>query len=68
MAGFATLLGVGLAALAGENVQGEPTRAQNEVLKNTDPHAADAAKNGGVLSTLAGAFIDGMNAEKAGVN
>jgi hypothetical protein len=50
MAGFATLIGGGLAGLAGANAQGGATAAQNEVLNNTDKHPEDAAKNGGLLS------------------
>jgi filamentous hemagglutinin len=65
MAGFATLLGGGLAGLAGANAQGGATAAQNEVLNNTDDHPATAAKNGGVLGTLAGAFSDLVNANNA---
>jgi filamentous hemagglutinin len=52
MAGFATLLGGGLAGLAGANAQGGATAAQNEVLNNTDKHPEDAAKNGGVLGAV----------------
>lgn len=52
MAGFATLLGGGLAGLAGANAQGGAIAAQNEVLNNTDKHPEDAAKNGGVLSAF----------------
>ena len=52
MEGFATLLGGGLAGLAGANAQGGATAAQNEVLNNTDKHPEDAAKNGGVLSAF----------------
>lgn len=52
MAGFATLLGGGLAGLAGANAQGGATAAQNEVLNNTDAHPEDAAKNGGFLSAV----------------
>jgi filamentous hemagglutinin len=62
MAGFATLLGGGLAGLAGANAQGGALAAQNEVLNNTDEHPEDAAKNGGVLSTLGGAFVDALKA------
>jgi filamentous hemagglutinin len=62
MAGFATLLGGGLAGLAGANAQGGATAAQNEVLNNTDDHPETAAKNGGVLSTLGGAFVDALKA------
>jgi len=52
MEGFATLLGGGLAGLAGANAQGGATAAQNEVLNNTDKHPEDAAKSGGVLSAF----------------
>ncbi|WP_338010975.1 VENN motif pre-toxin domain-containing protein [Paraburkholderia phenoliruptrix] len=52
MAGFATLLGGGLAGLAGANVQGGALAAQNEVLNNTDNHPQDAAKNGGFLNAV----------------
>lgn len=52
MAGFATLLGGGLAGLAGANAQGGATAAQNEVLNNTDNHPESAAKNGGVLGAF----------------
>lgn len=52
LAGFATLLGGSLAGLAGANVTGGATAAQNEALNNTDNHAADAAKNGGLLSAF----------------
>ena len=68
MAGFATLLGGGLAGLAGANAQGGATAAQNEVLNNTDDHPENAAKNGGVLGTLAGAFSDLVNANNAARN
>ncbi|WP_162878045.1 DUF637 domain-containing protein, partial [Trinickia diaoshuihuensis] len=61
MEGFATLLGGGLAGLAGANAQGGANAALNEVLNNTDDHPATAAKNGGVLGTLAGAFSDMLN-------
>jgi hypothetical protein len=56
MAGFASLLGGGLAGLAGANAQGGATAAQNEVLNNTDKHPEDAAKNGGALSQF-GSFL-----------
>ncbi|MBU6488897.1 MAG: EndoU domain-containing protein [Burkholderiales bacterium] len=56
MEGFATLLGGGLAGLAGANAQGGATAAQNEVLNNTDDHPETAAKNGGVLSQF-GSFL-----------
>ena len=59
MAGFATLLGGGLAGLAGANAQGGATAAQNEVLNNTDEHTADAAQTGGLLSK-AGAFASAV--------
>lgn len=52
MSGFATLLGGGLAGLAGANAQGGATAAQNEVLNNTDDHPESAAKNGGVLGAV----------------
>ncbi|MGS0971330.1 DUF637 domain-containing protein [Burkholderia glumae] len=51
MAGFATLLGGGLAELAGTNALGGATAAQNEVLNNTDNHPQDA-KNGGFLNAV----------------
>ena len=50
MAGFATLLGGGLAGLAGANAQGGAIAGQNEVLNNdtaSQSHIADAVKNGG---------------------
>ncbi len=53
MAGFATLLGGGLAGLAGANAQGGATAGQNEVLNNdtaSQDHIADAVKNGGLGS------------------
>lgn len=56
MSGFATLLGGGLAGLAGANAQGGAMAAQNEVLNNTDDHPETAAKNGGVLSQF-GSFL-----------
>ena len=52
LAAFATLAGGGLAGLAGVNVNGAMTAAQNEALNNTGGHAADAAKNGGFLTAL----------------
>ena len=55
MAGFATLLGGGLAGLAGANAQGGAIAAQNEVLNNTDKHPG----LGGLL-TVAGAVIGGI--------
>jgi filamentous hemagglutinin len=54
MAGFATLLGGGLAGLAGANAQGGALAAQNEVLNNTDKHPDDAAKNGGAVTAFLG--------------
>lgn len=68
LAGFATLVGGGLAGFAGANAQGGATAAQNEALNNDagDPtHTGDAAKKGGVLDTLAGAFSDMLNANNA---
>ncbi|MGN6317219.1 DUF637 domain-containing protein [Trinickia sp.] len=65
MEGFATLVGGGLAGLAGANAQGGANAALNEVMNNTDDHPATAAKNGGVLGTLAGAFSDLVNANNA---
>jgi len=68
LAGFATLVGGGLAGFAGANAQGGATAAQNSALNNDagDPtHTADAAKKGGVLDTLAGAFSDMLNANNA---
>ncbi|WP_343675898.1 hypothetical protein [Paraburkholderia heleia] len=52
MAGFATLLGGGLAGAAGANENGGATAAQNEALNNTGDHAADAAKSGGLLNAF----------------
>ncbi|WP_232428416.1 DUF4258 domain-containing protein [Burkholderia ubonensis] len=52
LAAFATLAGGGLAGLAGVNVNGAVTAAQNEALNNTGDHAADAAKKGGLLSAF----------------
>nr|WP_289814871.1 hypothetical protein [Paraburkholderia caribensis] len=52
MAGFATLLGGGLAGLAGANAQGGALAAQNEVLNNTNEHPESAAKNGGLLNAF----------------
>ncbi|MDR6484791.1 two-partner secretion domain-containing protein [Paraburkholderia terricola] len=52
LAAFATLAGGGLAGLAGANVNGAMTAAQNEALNNTGDHAADAAKNGGLLNAF----------------
>ena len=65
MAGFATLLGGGLAGLAGANARGGVTAAENEVLNNTDNHPEDAAKNGGVLSTLSDTFVNALTAFSA---
>jgi filamentous hemagglutinin len=65
MAGFATLLGGGLAGLAGANAQGGVTAAENEVLNNTDNHPEDAAKNGGILSTLSDTFVNALTAFSA---
>ena len=42
--------------------------AQNEVLNNTDDHPETAAKNGGVLGALAGAFSDLVDANNAAKN
>lgn len=53
MAGFATLLGGGLAGLTGANAQGGAIAGQNEVLNNdtaSQSHIADALKNGGFSS------------------
>ncbi|WP_244102210.1 filamentous hemagglutinin N-terminal domain-containing protein [Burkholderia gladioli] len=52
LAAFATLAGGGFAALAGQNATAGATAAQNEALNNTGEHAADAAKNGGLLGAL----------------
>ncbi len=52
MAGFATLLGGGLAGLAGANAQGGTNAALNEVVNNTDNHPEDAAKSGGILGAV----------------
>jgi filamentous hemagglutinin len=52
MEGFATLLGGGLAGLAGANAQGGANAALNEVMNNTDDHPETAAKNGGVLGAF----------------
>ena len=52
MEGFATLLGGGLAGLAGANAQGGANAALNEVVNNTDDHPETAAKNGGVLGAV----------------
>ncbi len=52
LAGFATLLGGGLAGAAGANENGGATAAQNEALNNTGDHAADAAKSGGLLNAF----------------
>ncbi|WP_052115913.1 hypothetical protein [Paraburkholderia xenovorans] len=60
LAGFATLLGGGLAGLAGQNVSGGATAAQNEALNNdagSASHTAYAAQNGGLgNATLAIAY------------
>ncbi|WP_240324400.1 hypothetical protein [Trinickia diaoshuihuensis] len=63
MAGFATLLGGGLAGLAGANAQGGATAAQNEALNNSGApqDVKNSAEKGGVLSQIgdaANAFID----------
>ncbi|WP_186111610.1 DUF637 domain-containing protein [Burkholderia gladioli] len=52
LAAFATLAGGGFAALVGQNATAGATAAQNEALNNTGEHAADAAKNGGLLGAL----------------
>lgn len=52
LAGFATLLGGVSAGLAGQNAQGGALAGQNEALNNSGEHAADAAKNGGLLSAF----------------
>jgi filamentous hemagglutinin len=49
LAGVATLLGGGLAGLAGANVNGGATAAQNEALNNADQHQGQS----GILSALA---------------
>lgn len=61
MAAFATLAGGGVAGLAGQNVMAGATAAQNEVMNNTDPHAADAAQTGGVATRAKNAFFDWVN-------
>ncbi|WP_245982888.1 beta strand repeat-containing protein [Trinickia fusca] len=62
LATFSTLVGGGLAGLAGLNAQSAVTTAQNEALNNSGAgdHTAQAVKNGGVLSTLADAFVDAL--------
>jgi filamentous hemagglutinin len=54
LAGFATLLGGGLAGLAGANAQAGAIAAQNEALNNSgaDSHIADTVKNGGLAGNL----------------
>jgi filamentous hemagglutinin len=54
LAGFATLLGGGLAGLAGQNVTGGATAAQNEALNNAGNNndVAGSAQNGGLLTSF----------------
>lgn len=52
LAGFATLLGGGLAGLAGANVQGGASAAQNEALNNAGNHPGQD----GLLNKIANAF------------
>lgn len=49
LAGFATLLGGGLGALAGVNAQTAALAAQNEALNNAGEHPGSAVLNGGLL-------------------
>ncbi|CAM2191698.1 filamentous hemagglutinin [Paraburkholderia kururiensis] len=58
LAAFATVAGGGVAALAGININGAMTAAQNEALNNTGDHPADAAKNGGLLKKVSDAIYD----------
>ncbi|WP_240324401.1 DUF637 domain-containing protein [Trinickia diaoshuihuensis] len=63
MAGFATLLGGGLAGLAGANAQGGAIAAQNEVLNNdtaSQAHIADALKSGGFAAAALSALYTVM--------
>ncbi|WP_319022350.1 colicin E5-related ribonuclease [Burkholderia sp. Z1] len=57
LAVFATWAGGGIAGLAGQNVNGAMTAAQNEVMNNTDPHAANAAQTGGIATRAKNAFL-----------
>ena len=54
LAAFATLAGGGLAGLAGVNVSGAATAAQNEALNNSGQasHVADTVKGGGLFGSL----------------
>nr|WP_244135701.1 filamentous hemagglutinin N-terminal domain-containing protein [Burkholderia seminalis] len=61
LAAFATWAGGGVAGLAGQNVNGAMTAAQNEVMNNTDPHAADAAQNGGIVTRGKNAFLNWLS-------
>ncbi len=61
LAGFASLLGGGLAGLAGANAKGGATAAQNEALNNSGApgDVKNSAENGGLLSK-AGAFASAV--------
>ncbi|CAI8693774.1 filamentous hemagglutinin N-terminal domain-containing protein [Burkholderia pyrrocinia] len=61
MAVFATLTVGGLAGLAGQNAIAGAIAAQNEVMNNTDPHAADAAQSGGLVTSAKNAFMNWAN-------
>jgi filamentous hemagglutinin len=63
LAGFATLLGGGLAGLAGQNVTGGATAAQNEALNNAGNNndVATSAQNGGVVTQVENGFETAAN-------
>ncbi|WP_232435954.1 VENN motif pre-toxin domain-containing protein [Burkholderia ubonensis] len=61
LAAFATLAGGGFAGLAGQNAMAGATAAQNEAMNNTDPHAADAAQNGGIATRVKNVVKDWLS-------
>ncbi|WP_230961887.1 filamentous hemagglutinin N-terminal domain-containing protein [Burkholderia anthina] len=61
LAAFATLAGGSLSGLAGQDLVGGATAAQNEALNNAsgdDSHTATAARDGGMLAGSVRGFID----------